>query len=126
MGWLPRVSITRKAARDAADRAPKPSTVAEVQPSVPPRIRRKTSEPTDTVKEPMPAQSIRPALGLRDSGSTARDRAMATTLTGRLTRKIHRQPKYSVSSPPRTGPTAAAAPLTAPQTPKAIPRSRPW
>ena len=49
----------------------------------------------------------------------------ATTLTGRLTRKIHRQPKCVVSSPPMIGPAAAAAPFTAPHVPNAIPRSRP-
>ena len=31
-----------------------------------------------------------------------------------------------VMIPPTTGPTATAAPVTAPNTPKAIPRSRPW
>ena len=56
---------------------------------------------------------------------TRRVIATATTLTGRLTRKIHRQPKLAVSSPPMIGPTADAAPLTAPQMPKAMPRSRP-
>ena len=29
-------------------------------------------------------------------------------------------------TPPSTGPTATAAPVTAPKTPKAVPRSRPW
>ena len=49
----------------------------------------------------------------------------AATLIGRLTKKIQRQSRCWVSSPPRIGPVAAAAPLTAPQTPKAVPRSRP-
>ena len=31
-----------------------------------------------------------------------------------------------VISPPNTGPSAVATPDTAPQTPNAIPRSRPW
>src|SRR5579862_2066040 len=45
---------------------------------------------------------------------------------GTLTKKIHRQPAYSVSTPPASGPIATARPIVAPQIPKAVPRSRPW
>ena len=31
-----------------------------------------------------------------------------------------------MSAPPTSGPTATAAPIVAPQTPKAVARSRPW
>ncbi len=74
----------------------------------------------------MPGRSRRPACGLRDSATALRVTYTASALTGRLMKKIQRQPKFSVSSPPMIGPAAAAAPLTAPQTPKATPRSRPW
>ena len=46
--------------------------------------------------------------------------------TGMLTRKIQRQDSPLVSAPPITGPTATATPVTAPKTPNATPRSRPW
>ena len=45
--------------------------------------------------------------------------------TGTLTKKIHCQPKYSVSTPPRSTPTAAPLPATAPQMPNALFRSAP-
>ena len=73
----------------------------------------------------MPGRSTRLGFGSRDSVTILTVSATATTLTGRLTRKIQRQPKLAVSSPPAIGPTAAAAPLTAPQAPNATPRSRP-
>jgi hypothetical protein len=41
-------------------------------------------------------------------------------------RKIDCQPTDSVSSPPTSGPTPTAAPVVAPHTPNAVPRSRPW
>ena len=45
---------------------------------------------------------------------------------GRLTKKIQRQPAYSVRRPPTSGPIATASPIVAPQIPNAVPRSRPW
>ena len=45
---------------------------------------------------------------------------------GTLTKKIHCQPMPEVMTPPSTGPTATAAPVTAPNTPNAVPRSLPW
>ncbi len=50
----------------------------------------------------------------------------ATAPIGTLTKKIHFQPIPEVMIPPSTGPTATAAPVTAPKTPKAVPRSLPW
>ena len=44
---------------------------------------------------------------------------------GTLTRKIPRQLQLVVITPPSTGPSAAATPVIAPQTPNATPRSRP-
>ena len=83
------------------------------------------SAPARAVNDAMPGRSTRLACGSRDSVTTRSVSATATTLTGRLTRKIHRQPKFAVSTPPMIGPTADAAPLTAPQMPNARPRSRP-
>ncbi|MFY9671447.1 MAG: hypothetical protein WAK44_26135 [Trebonia sp.] len=77
------------------------------------------------MKLTMPGTSTRDGCGSRDSRTTSSVIPTATTLTGRFTRKIHRQPKCVASSPPTIGPAAAAAPLTAPHTPNATPRSRP-
>ncbi len=51
--------------------------------------------------------------------------AMATRQIGMLTKKIQRQLRPLVSTPPSTGPTATATPVVAPKAPKAMPRSRP-
>ena len=47
------------------------------------------------------------------------------TPIGAFTKKIHRQDRPEVSRPPSSGPMATARPVTAPQTPNAVPRSRP-
>jgi hypothetical protein len=49
----------------------------------------------------------------------------ATTPIGMFTKKIQRHEMPLVSSPPSTGPTATATPVTAPKIPNATPRSRP-
>ena len=73
-----------------------------------------------------PGQSSRPPLGACDSSTFASVIAIAPMPIGTLTRKIASQPMPSVSTPPTSGPTATEAPVTAPQTPNAVPRSRPW
>ncbi len=73
-----------------------------------------------------PGQSMRPPLGACDSWTCASASAIAPIPIGRLTRKIASQPMPSVSTPPTSGPTATEAPVTAPHTPNAVPRSRPW
>ena len=52
--------------------------------------------------------------------------AIAASPIGTLTKKIASQPIPSVSTPPASGPTPTAAPVVAPQSPNAVPRSRPW
>jgi hypothetical protein len=73
-----------------------------------------------------PVQSTRVAPGSRDSRTFASVTNTATMPIGTLTKKIHSQPIPEVMMPPTSGPTATAAPVTAPNTPNAIPRSRPW
>ena len=51
------------------------------------------------VKASTPARSNRPPAGLRYAPNAARVRTIAAALTGRLTKKIHRQDRVSV--PPR-------------------------
>jgi hypothetical protein len=50
---------------------------------------------------------------------------MARMPTGRLRKNAQRQDRFVVSQPPSSGPMAAIPPITAPQIPKAIARSRP-
>ncbi len=52
-------------------------------------------------------------------------RTIAAIPIGTLTKKIHSQPRFSVITPPTSGPTATAPPTVAPQTPKAVARSLP-
>ena len=47
----------------------------------------------------------------------------APTPIGMLTRKIQRHESHEVSIPPASGPIATAAPIVAPQSPNAVPRS---
>ena len=49
----------------------------------------------------------------------------ATTPNGTLTKKIQRQDRPEVSTPPSRGPMATARPVMVPQTPNAMPRSLP-
>ena len=104
----------------------RPTVWAAPQPRLDARTRPNVVAAAAAVKASTPARS-NPARDCRWSApNAARVRTTAATLTGRLTKKIHRQDSVSVSSPPRTGPTAAEPPATAPQTPNAVPRSRPW
>ena len=73
-----------------------------------------------------PGQSMRPPLGAWDSSTCASVIAIAGDADRQLTRKIASHPMPSVSTPPTSGPTATAAPVVAPHTPNAVPRSRPW
>ena len=73
-----------------------------------------------------PPQSIPAASGSRDSATLVSVTNTAAAPIGTLTKKIHSHPIPEVMTPPSTGPTATAAPLTAPKTPKAVPRSLPW
>ncbi len=50
-------------------------------------------------------------------------RARIAIPTGTFTKKIHSQPRYSTSTPPRSTPAAAPLPATAPQIPNALFRS---
>ena len=86
----------------------------------------KTSRNRPVEKVTNPGQSSRPLRGSRDSCTRCSVSAIAAIPIGTLTKKIASQPMPSVSTPPTSGPTATDAPVTAPQTPNAVPRSRPW
>ncbi len=61
----------------------------------------------------------------RLSSTNRRITASTAIPTGTLTKKIHSHPRYSVSRPPASTPTAAPEPPTAPQMPSALLRSAP-
>ena len=65
-------------------------------------------------------------LESRLSSSRIGARTIASTPTGTLTKKIHSQLRASVRIPPMRTPAAAPKPPTAPQTPSAMFRSRPF
>ena len=60
----------------------------------------------------------------RDSGTKTAVRMIAAIPTGMLTQKIERQPTALTSTPPTTGPSARDRPMTPPQIPIALARSR--
>ncbi len=61
-----------------------------------------------------PNQSIRVALGSRDSRIRAKVSAIAATPTGTFRKNTQRQPGPLVIAPPTSGPTATETPMVAP------------
>src|SRR3954468_7183905 len=96
------------------------------QPSALPRTRANTSRNRPPENVTSPAQSTPAASGSRDSSTRMSDTTIAPIPIGTLMRKIDSHPTDSVSTPPTSGPMATAAPVVAPHTPNAVPRSRPW
>ena len=109
-GCRARRSIRTKTTKAASPAAIRPIVSSAVQPTLDARTRPNVVAAARAVKASTPARSNRPVAWLRSAPNAARVRAIATALTGRLTKKIQRQDRLSVSSPPRTGPTAAEAP----------------
>ncbi len=89
------------------------------------RMTANTSRNSAPVKVTVPIQSMLRPRGSRDSATLVIVSAAATIPIGTLMRKIEGQPNAWVSTPPRSGPTAAAPPIVAPHAPRAVPRSRP-
>ena len=57
------------------------------------------------------------------AGKNVTHASTASTPNGTLTKKIHRQPIWSVNQPPSTGPSAGPAMTPSPKMPCAAPRS---
>jgi hypothetical protein len=91
----------------------------------PPRVSPCTRLAAPTANHTAPTRSKRPRrTGV--SGPIAKTvNTAVSTASGTLTKKIAAQPKYSVSTPPTTGPAAAPSPFTAKNTLIAVPRERP-
>ena len=85
-----------------------------------------TSRPKPIAESRKPATSCPASDRPFVFGTSFNANTKSSTPIGTLTQKIHRQPAYSVSRPPASGPTAAAPAMTAPHTPKAAARSSPW
>ncbi len=126
IGWLERIWIATKASISTAAPISEASIWKLDQPSGFPRTRLKTSRKSEAEKVAAPGQSTGSASGARDSASLFRVSAIAAIPIGTLTKKIHSQPRPSVSTPPTRGPIATAPPIVAPQIPKAVARSGPW
>ena len=86
----------------------------------------KTSRPKPIAESRKPATSCPASDRPFVFGTSFNANTKSSTPIGTLTQKIHRQPAYSVSRPPASGPTAAAPAITAPHTPNAAARSSPW
>ena len=126
IGRLWRCSTTTNATIRTAAAARQATISAEPQPFSLPWTSAYTSRNSEPEKVSRPGQSTPVALGSRESATWVSVMKTATAPMGTFTKKIHFQPMPEVMTPPRTGPTATAAPVTAPNTPKAVPRSRPW
>ena len=91
-------------------------------PSISARIRHE--EPAGQRDEPERVEAaVAPGRSTRAAGASRR--RTATTPIGMLTKKIQRHESHEVSMPPASGPIATAAPIVAPQSPNAVPRSLP-
>ena len=66
------------------------------------------------LKVTSPSQSIRVALGSRDSRIRRKVTATAAIPIGTFRKNTHRQPRPLVIAPPTSGPTATATPIVAP------------
>ncbi len=121
-----RDSITANATRNTAARPKQISTPCSPHAVSLALIRAYTRLNRPAVSGTMPSQSILEARGGRDSSTSRRVMKIAAMPIGRFTRKMPRQLIPLVITPPSTGPSAVATPATAPQMPKAEPRSLPW
>ena len=95
------------------------------QPKSLPRTSAKTSRKRLTENVTKPTQSIWRDRRSSDLAIWVNVMRTAMTPMGTFTKKIQRQPMPLVIAPPMSGPMATAPPITAPYTPKAVPRSRP-
>lgn len=107
-GVLPYLSIWMQTVLGTSPVAPQPSSPARTTAYVTP--------PANPANATVPAQSTRIPRGPLDSGPTRSVSHTAATLTARFTKKIRRHPGPSVSTPPSTGPTAAAPDTPSPAT----------
>ncbi len=124
-GSFVRDSMTTNATSSSAESASRRSVQPDPQPCSGAFDTEYTSRarPAVTVTAPpMSWEVSRSDLLSRTNRGASRN---AATPTGTLTKKIHSQPAYSVSTPPASTPTAAPEPPIAPQTPSALLRSAP-
>ncbi|MNI48610.1 hypothetical protein D3C73_1031820 [compost metagenome] len=123
MGWRSRASASRNAAK-----APPPPTspmmmARSSQPRSGAEIRLHVRAPRPVMARRAPSQS-RPRASLsRLSGIARKATAIVKTASGKLIQKIKRQPAWSDSQPPTSGPIIPKRAPAPAQVPKALPRS---
>ena len=126
IGFSWRISTSTKTARRITEAAIRPRIRALPHPSALPRMSANTRARSAPENRAVPAQSTPVAPGSRVSRRRIWVSTIAASPIGTLMKKIHSQPKPCVIAPPTSGPIATAPPIVAPQTPNAVPRSRPW
>ena len=114
MGCLTLASTATNAHRSA----PAPPRQARIcgldHPSSLPRSSAKTSRKRPPVSVTRPSRSTRGARGSFDSATYVRTIHTHASPSGRLMRKIHRQSRPEVSTPPTSGPMENAPAIVAP------------
>jgi hypothetical protein len=113
IGSFTRCSIAANAASITAAPASRPRISVLPQPSSLPRRSASTSITSALLKVTSPSQSMRVALGSRDSRMRRSVTAIAAMPIGTFRKNTHRQPKALVIAPPNSGPTATATPIVA-------------
>ena len=111
-----------RAARSAATN--RPTITLLVQPCLLPSISAEDQAEQAAGQRDQPDRVEPAVLGVARLAQLRRGEQTAPMPIGMLTRKIQRHESQEVSIPPASGPIATAAPIVAPQIPKAVPRSR--
>ncbi len=118
--------MTRVAIESTAQPTKQRMVSGLVQPMSGARVSPKTKRIRPAVIVTAPAASkCRSRPSARLSRTNRGTKSSASNPIGTLTKKIHSQPAYSVSTPPRMTPIAAPDPAIAPSTPSALFRSAP-
>jgi hypothetical protein len=120
-----RSSQPTKPTRKPTETARNPIVLPASQPCWPACVIAYTSDDRPAVTEIAPTASNDLTEASRLSCSSIGVRITAAAPTGTFTKKIHDQLSDSVRTPPMSRPAAAPTPPTAPQTPRAMFRSRP-
>ncbi len=124
MGSRARDSCTRNAANRSTPASSGPQTAGLDQPRRGCSISANTGPPRPRAQSSAPVKSTRGlSAGRVARGITARINPTQTTAKGRLIRKIQRHEATPSSTPPPSGPSAAATDPNAVQEPIAAPRS---
>ena len=123
IGDAARTSHHMNSGKVATAAASSPTTAGEVQPQALPCTSPRVSMNRPAAEMTMPGMStpLSDRAFLTEAGRTMPQTTSAAMPIGTLTKKIQDQWPYVTSTPPSTGPTAAAAVPSAPHSPTAMP-----